>query len=355
MPEPRLVPLDALLAPISAARPGGSDISLEPAYAAIKEARRADDAYLARGDWQTELKQADWAAARELAIDALCTRSKDLQIAAWLVEALTRLHGFRGLAEGLDALGGLLRRHWDHLHPSLDDGPGQRAARVRWIATHASAAIGAVPLVAAAAGGYAYADYAAARQLENVARRDPQALVAAVGAGKLTIEGWQRALAATPTEQIASTRTALDEARVKLRDLTRALADRFGEEAPSLDEITRLLDEIESLLARALEARGAMHAANGAAPTSTTLEARTASSDPAHLALHASPAARDEALAQLDAIARFFRRTEPHSPVALLCEKAAHWARLPFEDWLAAVIKDEAALAQVREVLGIRS
>ena len=34
---------------------------------------------------------------------------------------------------------------------------------------------------------------------------------------------------------------------------------------------------------------------------------------------------RTEALAQLRAVADFFRRTEPHSPVAYLADKAATW------------------------------
>ena len=66
-------------------------------------------------------------------------------------------------------------------------------------------------------------------------------------------------------------------------------------------------------------------------------------------------ATRDDALRRLIEVAQFFRRTEPHSPVAHLCEKAAEWAQMPFDQWLGTVIKDEGSLNHVRELLGIKT
>ena len=43
---------------------------------------------------------------------------------------------------------------------------------------------------------------------------------------------------------------------------------------------------------------------------------------------------RDEAIRQLREVARFFRATEPHSPVAYLAEKAARWGEMPLHEWL---------------------
>ena len=60
---------------------------------------------------------------------------------------------------------------------------------------------------------------------------------------------------------------------------------------------------------------------------------------------------RDEAVNQLREIARFFRDTEPHSPVALLADRAARWAEMPLEQWLSTVIKDDVTLGQLRELL----
>jgi type VI secretion system protein ImpA len=54
-------------------------------------------------------------------------------------------------------------------------------------------------------------------------------------------------------------------------------------------------------------------------------------------------------------VAAFFRATEPHSPVAYLADKAARWGEMPLHAWLRAVVKDEAALAQLEEMLGVEA
>jgi type VI secretion system protein ImpA len=61
---------------------------------------------------------------------------------------------------------------------------------------------------------------------------------------------------------------------------------------------------------------------------------------------------RAQALQQLRLVAEFFRRTEPHSPVAYLAERAATWGEMPLHVWLRAVIKDPATIAGVEELLG---
>ncbi|MBC7859088.1 MAG: type VI secretion system protein TssA, partial [Burkholderiaceae bacterium] len=61
---------------------------------------------------------------------------------------------------------------------------------------------------------------------------------------------------------------------------------------------------------------------------------------------------RTQALSQLRSVAEFFRRTEPHSPVAYLADKAADWGEMPLHLWLRSVVKDTAAIAMLEELLG---
>src|SRR5690606_33551032 len=62
---------------------------------------------------------------------------------------------------------------------------------------------------------------------------------------------------------------------------------------------------------------------------------------------------RKEAIAQLRRVAEFFRRTEPHSPVAYLADKAASWGEMPLHAWLKRVVKDDTILSQVEELLDV--
>src|SRR5881398_2441256 len=62
---------------------------------------------------------------------------------------------------------------------------------------------------------------------------------------------------------------------------------------------------------------------------------------------------RSEALRQLAEVAQYFQRTEPHSSVAYLVQRAIKWGHMPLEVWLEDVIKDGATLGHLKETLGI--
>jgi type VI secretion system protein ImpA len=90
--------------------------------------------------------------------------------------------------------------------------------------------------------------------------------------------------------------------------------------------------------------------ANAPGRAATTQVPATA---PAFEVMAGPPQSRAQALAQLREVAGFFRRTEPHSPVAYLAEKAAHWGEQPLHVWLRAVVKDDASFAHIEEMLGV--
>ena len=92
-----------ILAPIAGNNPSGVDLRYDPVYAKIKEARREEDD-VSQGVWQTERKVADWPVVLKLASECIAKKSKDLQLAAWLTEALINLEGFSGFSEGVSLM-----------------------------------------------------------------------------------------------------------------------------------------------------------------------------------------------------------------------------------------------------------
>ena len=66
-----------------------------------------------------------------------------------------------------------------------------------------------------------------------------------------------------------------------------------------------------------------------------------------------SRASKDAALRTLAEIAGFFRRTEPHSPVPYLLDRAVAWANMPLEQWLVEVVRDEGAMSLIRDRAGM--
>src|SRR5262249_30132599 len=119
--------LAKLLTPIPGPKPTGIDLRAGPsptsAYYAIKDARNAARAaerlLVVEGEQPTA--PADWRPVLQLGTKALVEQTKDLEITAYLIEALVRLHGFAGLRDGFRLARGLVENYWDGLYPQPDE------------------------------------------------------------------------------------------------------------------------------------------------------------------------------------------------------------------------------------------
>ncbi len=351
--------LEQLLLPISDVCPQGENMAYSALFDEIREARRADDLALAQGDWETAAKRSEWARVRQLCEEALCRRSKDLQIAAWYAEALTRIEGFNGLAIGLQLVTGLLQRYWDTGYPSLDrDGADERAARLDWLSAQLADEIRRVPLTAPAHGGYDWYRYRESREVDNLALRDAAAPECCAAEGKLTGEQFDHSAALSGRIWFEALDEQLCRAQAHFAELRQEVDERFAAEAPNLAPIKDALDACGEVCRRRMERfepRQAAPEPPGAPPVPDRLFAQSAPTlDAGGLGSIGSPPSRACAIGLLHEAARYFRAHEPHSPVALLVERAARWAEMSLEDWLATVIKDGSTLGQIDELLGIR-
>ena len=80
------------------------------------------------------MKIADFRKVIELAVPALTTQTKDLQIAAYLTEALGKEHEFIGLRDSLKLMSGLQENFWETLYPEIDEGDMEgRANAISWM------------------------------------------------------------------------------------------------------------------------------------------------------------------------------------------------------------------------------
>ncbi len=349
---------EALLAPIAGDNPAGEDLSLSTVFDQIKESRRAD-AVLAQGDWKTALKVADWPKVQRLARDVLTKQSKDLQVAAWLTEAWTQTEGLKGLARGCALAQGLIDRFWDQLHP-MPDGEDleQRAGRLEWLNRPVSAAILEIPLVAKDQGLHGLRSWNEAREVENLARRDAESAQAAMNDGKTNPEVLAKAIAGTPKSFYEGLVADADAARAAFAAMETSIVERFGaKQAPGLGDLRKALEDCSDVIAQIARDKGVAVSNAGAepAPDAPAAPAGVTAAAPVAMGGPSGPiASRAEALRRLDEIANYFRATEPHSPVAYLVQRAVKWGHMPLEKWLDEVIKDAAALATVKETLGVQ-
>jgi type VI secretion system protein ImpA len=335
---------DALLAPVSEASPCGDDLSFSAEFDSIQELRRADDPTLDQGAWVTALKSADWPAVRAQCEHILTHRSKDLRAAAWLTDASARIGGYAGLADGLTLCALLCERYWNELHPHLDDGDAeQRGGNLRWLLAQVEAL--GPQLVVLHHGPRAIS----LRDIEAAQARAADA--AAPVAGAFTQDDLGAARRGTPRAFLATNLSDARRALDALAQLQHVIDTRMGADGPGFvaarQSLESALHGVERL-ARELDPGGV---AVGTAPRAASPEIDAA---PATSAVPGGPLrSRAAALQQLREVADFFRRTEPHSPVAYLAERAAKWGDMPLHDWLRAVLKDQGTLSNMEELLGV--
>jgi type VI secretion system protein ImpA len=299
-PNPRVkpMPIDELLEPIAEGAPCGEDLSFSTEFDEIVELRREDDASLPLGDWKEKGKDpkvADWPALCTLCEDLLRTRSKDLRLAGWLADGWYQQRGLAGLADGVVLCTRLVERYWEHVHPLPEDGDQeQRVGALRWLLARTVALVGLAR----------HAPVVESRHADAKAAFDALARLQAAVDPKVGAEG---------------------PSFVTAREALKALVDDLPVEADAF-----------------LPATGD----GSAAPAAPAIAAAAAA--------HAGPLqTRAQALHQLRQVADFFRRTEPHSPVAYLADKAAKWGAMDLHSWLRTVIKDGGSLAQLEELLGV--
>ena len=138
---------DDLLHAIEGPNPSGANLRYDPVYDKIKEARR-EEAQPPPGMTEQDRKVSDNNQVIKLTTDLLSSKTKDLQLAAWMTEAMLKQRGFGGLKEGLSLCCGLVEKFWDTLYPEIEDGDAEsRGAPLGFIGVKLDIPLKLVPVV----------------------------------------------------------------------------------------------------------------------------------------------------------------------------------------------------------------
>jgi type VI secretion system protein ImpA len=335
-----------VLNPIAGEDPSGQDLRYAPLYDKIKEARREDDD-LGQGAWQRERKVADYAAVIKLTQEAIATRSKDLQLAAWLTESLLKTKGFAGLCDGLALCRGLIESFWETLYPQLEDGDVElRAAVLDWIGSRLELPVKSVAICRDGYNLYQYKDSREVLSEDQAKTKEQKAgREKALKEGKLGPEVFDRSFGETPKAFYAETEKVLDGCLGTLHSLDEACQQKFATAAPSFGKLKNALDEVRHVIHTFLQKKREFEpdpvvgapvpvaepaaAPSGAAPATAGPAAAAASLDLSYTAQAVSePADRSAAVAGVAAAAQFLRKREPYSPAPYLMLRGLRWGEL---------------------------
>jgi type VI secretion system protein ImpA len=350
--------LEALVLPIAGATPAGVNLRLAASDVTFDRVQGGRSEVPPENDPTGVGRSADWPTVVRECESALREKTKDLELAAWLTEAWARTRSFEGLRDGLRLVTALCDAFWEQLHPGMDDGALDLAVRARplsWLGSSRNmlrsvAACALVPVPGKSP--LTFEDWKLAQLFDEKAllpdKRQHQEMVAR---GLFGAEEWRTRLRTAAPEQLTALHDMVSQSQAALGALREQVQKRFGDQdAPNLIPLVDLLGEIRGQLDAYLP-KPAESAAEPAAETA----AAAAPAGRAAAAAAGPISTRDEALRALVQAADWFRKHEPHSPIAALVARAVRWGSMPFEAVLREVVQDEGALARVWNTLGIET
>lgn len=362
MASPALLDLPRLLAPIAADKPVGIDLRTDTSptstYYAIRDARNqartAERQAQMNGD--SPIGAADWEPIVSAVPDILASVSKDLELAAYLVEGLLREHGFPGLRDGFQLLKELISQYGDVIYPLPDeDGIETRVAPLTGLngadgdGTLISP-IRNVLLTEPSIGNYTTASYLQAVDLE---RATPEQRDRRISQGAVSLDAMKTALAQTRTEFLVQLYADLEDCLKAYAEYQQVVDSKYGPDAPPTSNIRSALQAARDALQALARDRLAANSGAGATASDTVAAAPSAVAASGKGPSSGSLQTREDAFRQMEQIAQFFRQTEPHTPISYAIEQVVRWGRMPLPDLLRELIPESNSVQQMFRLVGI--
>lgn len=362
MASEEIIPLDSLLQPISEDNPVGDDIRADSsptsAYYTIKDARTAARAAERNNIFDGSSNEADdqWRKILELAPDILQNQAKDLEIASWYTEALIRRYGYQGLRDGFKLIKGLIEQYWDNLYPLPDeDGVETRVASLTGLNGEGAEGVLIVPIrnvkitQGSDPGPFSYWKYQQALDVEKILDEDAKADKASkLGFSHADVD---RAVAESSETFFINIRDDIQEAIETYREISRKLDEYCGiNDSPPSSNIINVLVECLGAINHIGKYKMPSEQSDEESANNETVESTTDS--PAQTS--GPVKSRADAFKKLTEISAFFRKTEPHSPISYIIERAVKWGDMPLEDLIRELIPDNSARDFYGSLTGIK-
>ncbi len=335
---------DALLQPIVADRPCGENLEDTPLLASFDAFRLFGQATPPNarpdpGDREGKklLPPPEWGEIKSQALEAL-RKSKDLRLLAHLGVASLRTDGLPAFVDTLTVASQWLTTYWAETYPLVDEDTLLRRNALNCFADPMAVIDGLrrLPLVSSRQHGrFSLRDIdIATGQLQPGAGETP-AQEAPINA----------AFAEMPLDDLKGLQQVAAGAVAALKSIGAAMSGAAGIEAvPEFEPLLLVFDR----MGRALGAQLGMRA--GADGAETSGADATGSTGTGAIGVGAIKS-RQDAIRALDAVAEFFRRNEPSSPIPLFAERAKRLVSKNFLEVLADVAPD--AVAQARAAGGV--
>lgn len=374
----RSTDIAALLNPISDEAPCGRDLregsSPTSNFQMLKLARSTARSAERSNIYSDDGQQADdtrrkidesWRKIIDLAPKILRSEAKDLEVGCWYLEALVRRDGIAGLRDGFELIEGLIEQYWYNLFPMPDEyGMETRVGSLKGL-NGEGGSDGALlaPIrnsIITNSGqhrAFSFWEYQSASDTSRIL--DDKARDKEFARKGYTLQNIEAAVRDSSSEfltQLFNDLTAALECFNRFNDKLYQLCG--SNEAPPSSAITNLLKDCITAITylggnKIVTETSAVDDTHYAASEPSPGDNASSSASPAQAAPRAL-GSREQAFKQMTEIADFFRKSEPHSPVSYLLEKAVRWGNMPLHELMQELISDETTRNRFSELTGVK-
>jgi type VI secretion system protein ImpA len=323
---------EALLQPLAGDQPCGQNLEDTPLLASFDglrlfgQARQPD----APAEGDETRKPPEWGEIKTSALDAL-SKSKDLRLLAYLGTAALRTDGLPAFFDTLTVASEWLKTYWPGLYPLIDEDAIARRNALNCFADPMAVVerIRRVPLVES-------------RQHGRFCLRDIDLATGQLPASNGDVKPDEAQINAAftemPLDQLTGLQQRVTEAVAALTSIDATMRAEGGPEvAPTFDPLSAQLTKLNRFLRARLAERpdgpGAQAGESAGEESGTGRAVGVVKS-------------RQDAVRALEAVADYFRRNEPSSPIPLLLDRAKRLVSKDFLEVLADIAPDAVGTAR---------
>ena len=280
----------------------------------------------------------EWIEIRDKSLEALA-KSKDLRLLAYLGAAVLRTDGVPAFAETLRVASQWLEMYWSQTYPLVDEDAVLRRNALNCFADSMAVvdALRRVPLVRSRQHGtFSLRDVDIATNQLAPSEGDTPADEAQI----------HEAFSSMPVAELSQLLESVVAAVASLNKIDGLMRDAAGSDAlPGFEPVVAVLGRT----GQALRVQIAAHPDGTAAPAGSEEGGETGEGG---ASISGTVKSRQDAIRALDAVALFFKRTEPSSPIPMFLERAKRLVSKNFLEVLADIAPE--AVAQARAAGGLK-
>lgn len=328
-----MLDVNDFLQPISEQSECGEYLLYDNVYDQLREYVREDDPRLSQGVWQIDKKKANWAKVIELSCDLLKNKTKDLQILAWLTEALLASKGLPGLIEGINITVDVSNKFWNSIFP-VENAGSRRLMPFFYLSDKINEKLALLQItdpVGEENKFYTLADLLTAQynfKIKNFSG--------------LTIKGVKKVMLATSYNFLHAQRENITYVTESINKLANFLEEKYKNNAPSFGTILSNLDTIKRITDQALEKVHSPEVVIQAEVKTNTIEEQSSEKDKIEdneVETPTTPSQKEQPTVEhayevLKGIGNFLQRKQPQSPASILVKIAVAIGEKSFQELL---------------------